>query len=120
MKRLTYWIIGGTAIVVLWQWWINRRTNLTTKQYNDSTKASQKEGAKAMTQQLASFMAPLSHLVDISARVFNGNPIAPILTGDGTVIPAGAKDVNSYSTDSGQQYYFFGANPVMIMDGIEN
>ena len=114
MKKTVYWIIGSFAVIGLWQWWINRRTNLTNKQYHDATKASQKEGAQAMTQQLAAFLPPLSHLFDISARVFNGNPVAPILTGDGTLISPTAKDVNSYSTDTGQQYYLFGPNAVLI------
>lgn len=120
MKKALYWTFGIVGAVVLWQWWISRRTNTQAAQYYDSTAASQKEGGKALTQQLAAFFPPLAHFVDISARVFNGNPIAPVLTGDGTLLTPGSKDVDTYQTDTGDRFYLFGAGALLDRSGIEN
>ena len=116
MKKLL--IFGGLGLVAFvgWQWYIGRRTNTTIKQYNDATKASQKEGQQALNTQLAAYQPMLANLVSLSGRIFNNNPIAPILRSDGTLVSPDSKDLSDVDDSHNSSFMLFGAQSLFGND----
>jgi hypothetical protein len=111
MKKTLLFLAGGFVIFAGWQWWLSRRTNTQTQQYFDATNASRKESAKAGGQQLAAYSSlvpPLTNVVNLAGRIFNANPTAPILTGDGDLVSASSKTLDDVDGDQGNSGMLFG------------
>jgi hypothetical protein len=111
MRKTLIFIAGGIAIFAAWQWWLSRRTNTQSKQYFDSTNASRRESSRAGARQLdaySSLVPPLSNVVNLAGRIFNGNPIAPILTGDGDLVMPQNKTFDDVDGNQGNSTMLFG------------